>query len=60
MKFFRYLIFISVLTSLFVLIYKKSDKTGFKRWQSAFKTAFVTAAVVSGVVRSIDTQQLEF
>ncbi len=60
MKVFRYLIFLSFLTTFFVLIYKKSDEKGFKRFQLAFKIAVLTAGVASGLLGPINTQELEF
>lgn len=44
MKTFRYLIFLSILSSLFFVIYRQSDQKAFRRWRTSFKTAAIIAA----------------
>ena len=50
MKILKYIIFISILSSLFFVIYRQSDKKGFRRWQISFKTAVLIAASVAGLI----------
>ena len=50
MKIFKYIIFISILISLFFVIYRQSDKKGFSRWRISFKTAVLIAASVAGLI----------
>jgi hypothetical protein len=50
MKILRYLIFLSILSGIFFVIYRQSDKTGFHRWWMAFKTAAFIAAILAGLI----------
>lgn len=50
MKNFRYLIFISILSSVFVGLYRQSEKTGFRRFWTSFKGATVIAAILAGLL----------
>jgi len=51
MKFLRYIIFLSILCSIFFLIYRQSDKKGFRRWRTSFKTAIIFSAIAAGFIR---------
>jgi hypothetical protein len=50
MKILRYLIFFSILSGIFFVIYRQLDKTGFHRWWMAFKTAAFIAAILAGLI----------
>ena len=50
MKILKYIIFISMLSSLFFVIYRQSDKNGFRRWRISFKTSVLIAASVAGLI----------
>ena len=50
MKIFKYILFLSILSGIFLVIYRQSDKTGFRRWWISFKTAAFIAAIVAGLI----------
>ena len=50
MKIFRYLIFLSILSGIFFVIYRQSDEKGFGRWWVSFKIAVLIAASGAGLV----------
>ena len=50
MKILRYLIFLSILSGIFFVIYLQSDKKGSRRWRTSFKAAVIIAASLSGLV----------
>ena len=50
MKIFRYLIFLSILCSIFFVIYQKCDEKGFRRWRTSFKTAIIFSAIAAGLI----------
>jgi len=50
MKIFRYLIFLSILSGIFFVIYRQSDEKGFGRWWISFKIAVLIAASAAGLV----------
>jgi hypothetical protein len=50
MKILKYIIFISSLSGLFLLVYRQSDKTGFRKWSMSFKTAAFIAAILAGLI----------
>lgn len=56
MKILKYIIFISILSSLFFVIYRQSDKKSFYRWRISFKTAVLIAASVAGLI-PVNSQQ---
>lgn len=58
MKIFRYLIFLSILSGIFVLIYRQSDEKGFRRWWISFKIAVLTAAIAAGLI-PLNTEAIE-
>jgi len=50
MKLLKYLIFLSILSSSFIVIYRQFDIKGFRRWWICFKIAVFIAAVLSGLI----------
>jgi len=58
MKILRYIIFLSILSSIFFVIYRQSDEKGFRRWWISFKTAVLFAASVAGLI-PLNTEAIE-
>ena len=58
MKILRYLIFISILSGIFFVIYRQSDKKGFRRWRISFKTACIIAGSSAGLI-SVNTEAMK-
>lgn len=58
MKIFKYLIFLSILSGIFFLIYRQSDQNGLRKLLISFKTAVLVAAITSGLV-SLNTEAIE-
>jgi hypothetical protein len=52
MKVFKYLIFLSILSGLFFVIYRQSDEKGFRRWSASLKMAAFMAAILAGLIPS--------
>lgn len=52
MKFLRYLIFISILSGVFFVIYRQSDAKGFRKWWVSLKMAVLIAAILAGIIPS--------
>ena len=50
MKILKYIIFLSILSGIFFVIYRQSDKKGFRRWWISFKIAVLIAASAAGLV----------
>ena len=50
MRILRYLIFLSILSGIFFVIYLQSDQKGFRRWWISFKIAVIIAASLAGLV----------
>jgi len=50
MKILRYIIFLSILSGIFLVIYRQSDKKGFRRWWMSFKMAVIIAASLAGLI----------
>jgi len=50
MKILKYLIFLSILCVIFSVIYRQSDKKGFRRWRTSFKTAIIFSAIAAGLI----------
>ena len=50
MKTFKYLIFLSILSGMFFVIYRQSDQKAFRRCRTSFKTAAIIAASLAGLV----------
>jgi hypothetical protein len=49
MRIFKYIVFISILSSIFFVIYRQSDKKGFRRWWTSFKTAIIFSAIAASL-----------
>lgn len=58
MKILRYLIFLSILSGIFFVIYRKSDEKSFGRWWISFKIAVLIAASAAGLI-SANTEAME-
>ena len=50
MKLLKYAIFLSTLGSIFLVIYRKSDDIGFRRWWTSIRTAVLIAAILAGLI----------
>lgn len=50
MKIFRYLMFLSILSAIFFVIYRNSENKGFRRWWISFKMSVIIAASLAGLV----------
>ena len=52
MKILRYVLFISILVSLFFIIYNQTNnnKKSFGKWSAALKTTFFVAAILAGLI----------
>jgi hypothetical protein len=55
MKILRYLIFLSILSGIFFVIYRQSDERqsdekGFRKWWTSLKTAVIMAAILAGLI----------
>jgi hypothetical protein len=50
MRILKYLIFLSILCVIFSVIYRQSDKKGFRRWRTSFKTAIIFSAIAAGLI----------
>ena len=58
MKILRYLIFLSILSAIFFVIYRQSNKKGFRRWWISFKMSVILAASLAGLVsESVEAQE---
>ena len=58
MKILRYIIFLSILSGIFFVIYRQSDKKGFSRWWISFKTVVIIAASAAGLI-PVNTEAME-
>ena len=58
MKILRYLIFMSILSGIFFVIYRQSDEKGFHRWRTSFKAAVIIAASAAGLM-PVNTDAIE-
>ena len=52
MKILKYIIFLSILSSLFFIIYRQSHEKGFRRWWASLKMAAILAAILAGLIPS--------
>ena len=50
MKFLKYIIFLSILSGIFFVVYHQSDKKGFGRVLISLKMAAVIAAILAGLI----------
>ena len=46
----RYIIFLSILSGIFFVIYRQSDKKGFRKWYTSFRMAAFIAAILAGLI----------
>ena len=53
-----YIVFISILSGIFFVIYRQSDKKGFRRWWTSFKTAIIFSAIAAGLI-PVNTEAIE-
>ena len=58
MKVFKYLIFLSILSGLFFVIYQESDQKGLRKLWTSFKIACIIAAGVVGLI-PVNTEAME-
>ena len=52
MKILRYIIFLSILSGIFFVIYRQSDKKGFSKWWISFRMATFIAGILAGLIPS--------
>ena len=50
MKILRYIIFLSILSGIFFVIYRQSDEKGFRKWWTSLKITVIMAAVLAGLI----------
>ena len=50
MKILKYIVFLSILTGIFFLIYRQSDQKGLRKLWISFKIAVLVAAIVAGLI----------
>ena len=55
MKILKYILFLSILSSLFLLVYRQSDKKGFRKWWISFRMAAILAGLIPNPVEAIET-----
>jgi hypothetical protein len=48
----KYIIFLSILSSLFFVIYRLSHEKGFRRWWASLKLATIIATSLAGLILS--------
>ena len=58
MKIFKYLIFLSILSGIFFLIYRQSDQKGLRKLWISFKIAVFVAAIAAGLI-PLNTEVIE-
>jgi hypothetical protein len=46
----RYIIFLSILSGIFFVIYRQSDKKGFRKWWISFQMTALIAAMLAGLI----------
>jgi len=50
MKILRYIIFLSILSGIFFVIYQQCDEKGFRRWWISFRMATFIAGILAGFI----------
>ena len=50
MKILKYIIFLSILSGIFFLIYRQSDDKGFRKWWTSLRMAVLIAAILAGLI----------
>ena len=58
MKILKYIVFLSILTGIFFLIYRQSDQKGLRKLWISFKIAVLVAAIVAGLIPA-NTESVE-
>jgi len=58
MKTLKYIIFLSILSGIVFVIYRQSDKRGFRKWWISFKTEVLIAASAAGLI-PVNTEGIE-
>jgi len=58
MKIFKYIVFLSILSGIFFVIYRQSNEKGFSRWWISFKIAVLIAASAAGLIPA-NTEAME-
>lgn len=58
MKILRYLIFFSILSGIFLVVYRQSNNKGLRRWWISFKLAVLIAAAAAGLIPT-NTEAME-
>jgi len=50
MKLLKFITFLSILGSIFIVIYRQSDEKGLRTWWKSFKIAVLVAAIAAGLI----------
>ena len=50
MKILKYIIFLSILSGIFFLIYRQSNDKGFRKWWTSLRMAVIIAAILAGLI----------
>lgn len=50
MKILRYIIFLSILSGIFFVIYRQSDKKGFRKFWTSLKISIIVALILAGLI----------
>ena len=58
MKVLKYIMFLSLLSGLFFVIYRQSDEKGYRRWWMSFRIAVFIAAIGAGLI-PVNTEAME-
>lgn len=60
MKILKYIIFLSILTGIFFVIYRESDHKGFRGWRISFQVAVLIAVSEAGLIEPLGKNNQEF
>jgi hypothetical protein len=52
MKFLKYIVFVPILSSVFFLLYRQSDKASLHKWFTYIKIVAFVAAILAGLIQS--------
>jgi len=50
MKIVKYIIFLSIFGSIFIILYRNCDNKGFRRWWICFKMTIFIAGILAGLI----------
>jgi hypothetical protein len=53
MQILKYIIFLSILSGIFFLIYRESDDKGFRKWWTSLRMAVLIAAILAGLIPNL-------